>query len=101
MEPALLKIRISTVSLHLKFRCRMRVEAKDAATTEVSPTDGLFQIGQELTIRPRTPVEELNIALVTEKGAVYSGGVVRLGVAELKRGGGSALKLPIAKCIDR
>jgi hypothetical protein len=52
MEAGILKILVYTVSLKLKFKCRVRVEWKNGlGTQEVAINDGLYRFDEELSLR--------------------------------------------------
>lgn len=102
MESKILKLRILTVSLKLKFKCKMRIDSSEGPLTqEVSPNGGIFSIDEELHIYPKGNNVELSLMLISEKGSQYSGGSVKTTLEQLRHSQGSPLKLTISKCIDK
>ena len=71
-----------SIKMKVKFPCRMVVEqAALPLTKEVPPSeDGRFLFNQEIRLKEVSEklFTELNISLITEKGARYTSGLIKL-----------------------
>lgn len=90
--------------MKVKFPCRMVVEqAALPLTKEVPPSeDGRFLFNQEIRLKENGEkiFTELNISLITEKGARYTSGLIKLFHNELIRSEGERLVVTLSKCLD-
>lgn len=97
-----LNVKVLSVSLKLKFKCRMKVEIKDGSSTrEVTQENSIFNFGEILKINNKQETVELILTLMTDKGSHYNGGVVKINLAELENSYGTPIRLSISKCIDK
>lgn len=101
MESRILKLRILTAAVRLKFKCRARIECADANTQEALSNNGLFAFHEELHLFPKGSTVELALILISEKGSWYNGGSIKTTLDQLRHSGGLPLKLTITKCIDK
>ena len=99
---ATVMLKIAAVNLKLKFRCKMRVDYKDKPLTGlIEPKNNQFLFEEEVSLSVSESSCDLNITLQTEKGAQYSGGILKLELEELRREQGNVLNMPLSKCIDK
>ncbi len=93
-----------SIKMKVKFPCRMVVEqAALPLTKEVPPSeDGRFLFNQEIRLKEVSEklFTELNISLITEKGARYTSGLIKLFHNELIRSEGDRLVVTLSKCLD-
>lgn len=93
-----------SIKMKVKFPCRMVVEqAALPLTKEVPPSeDGRFLFNQEIRLKEASEklFTELNISLITEKGARYTSGLIKLFHNELIRSEGDRLVVTLSKCLD-
>ena len=76
-----LNVKVLSVSLKLKFRCKMKVEIKDGASTrEVAQENSVFSFEEILKVNNKQDIVELILTLLTDKGSHYNGGVVKINV---------------------
>lgn len=101
MESRILKLRILTAAVRLKFKCRARIECGDANTQEAHSNNGLFAFHEELHLFPKGSTVELELILISEKGSWYNGGSIKTNLDQLRHSEGLPLKLNIIKCIDK
>lgn len=101
MESRVLKLRILTAAVRLKFKCRARIECSEANTQEALSNNGLFAFHEELHFFPKGNTVELVLILISEKGSWYNGGSIQTTLDQLRHTGGLPLKLSITKCIDK
>ncbi len=90
--------------MKVKFPCRMVLEQSALPLTkEVPPSeDGRFLFNQEIRLKEAGEklFTELNISLITEKGARYTSGLIKLFHNELIRSEGDRLVVTLSKCLD-
>lgn len=90
--------------MKVKFPCKMAIEhAGHPLTKEVPPNEeGKFVFNQEVRLREESEkmFAELNVSLVTEKGARYISGMIKLYHNELIRSEGERLVVTLSKCLD-
>lgn len=90
--------------MKVKFPCRMKVEHLGSLITGESPPsdDNRFIFNQEVILKDDTQADcfELTVNLLTDKGAKYIAGVIKLYKSELVRSEGERLVLSLSKCID-
>lgn len=93
-----------SVKMKVKFPCRMVVEqAALPLTKELPPNEeGRFVFNQEIRLKEAAEklFTELNISLITEKGARYTSGLIKLFHNELIRSEGDRLVVTLSKCLD-
>jgi len=74
-----LNVKVLSVGLKLKFKCKMKVETKDGASTiEATHENSIFNFGEILKIYNKQDIVELILILTTDKGSHYNGGVVKI-----------------------
>jgi hypothetical protein len=80
-------INIQSIKMKVKFPCKMVLEHKNAPiTTDVTPNDmNKFIFNQEVTLKDENgkPFFEIMASLMTDKGAKYIAGVLKLQQSEL------------------
>lgn len=95
---------VLSLSLKVKFPCRLFLEhqGKPLTSEVTAPTPNRFVFNQEVTLRNNSDKDflEVVVQLVTEKGAKYVGGVLKLLESELIASEGERMLLPISKCLD-
>lgn len=102
MSSKILRLKVLTVSLKLKFKCRLKIQcAEGGATQEATTSNGLYDVDQELQLYPKKNEIELLLTLISEKGSSYNGGIVRTSIEQLRYSTGTAIKLSVSKCIDK
>lgn len=98
------QLSILSVKMKVKFPCRMKIEHEGSLITGEAPPsdDHRYIFNQEVLLRDETQRDcfELTVSLLTDKGAKYIAGVIKLYKAELMRSEGERLVLSLSKCID-
>lgn len=90
--------------MKVKFPCKMVIEQSSLPLTKEVPPgeDGRFTFNQEIRLKEASEklFTELNISLITEKGARYTSGLIKLFHNELIRSEGDRLVVTLSKCLD-
>jgi hypothetical protein len=90
--------------MKVKFPCKMAIEQSGRPLTNEVPSneEGRFLFNQEVRLREESQklFTELSISLVTEKGARYISGVVKLYHSEIIRSESDRLVITLSKCLD-
>ena len=98
-------LNITTIKMEVNFPCKMKVEYNSVPlTTEVhSNGSHKFVFNQEITVREELQKQsfELQVSLVTDKGAKYTAGILKLFHNELIRSEGERVVVALARCLDK
>jgi hypothetical protein len=92
------------VKMKVKFPCRMKIEHQGSLLTGETPLsdDNRYIFNQTVTLKDSTNKDcfELTVNLLTDKGAKYIAGIIKLYQSEMVRSEGEKLVLSLSKCID-
>lgn len=90
--------------MKVKFPCRMKLEHSGNSITEEVIANQLhkFVFNQQVTIKEECEKAffDINVVLVTEKGAKYVSGVLKLYHSELEKSENDKIVCPLVKCLD-